>query len=475
MPMSFAAGLYVHSTPQTRSLFFVEMPMRTRLACVMIKFYLLRHRALTSQWLRFFAAGIGVSFAAVSSVFAQEADWNQFRGPNGDGHAPSGIPLAWSTTDGIAWKVPIPGRGWSSPVVGTDRIYLTTAVADDEDQDALGVDRELRALCLDATSGEILWNQKVLHQDGASAPRIHKKNSHASPTPILTKDRLFVHFGHMGTACLDLDGEIQWSQSSLPYSPTHGNGSTPVLHEGLLIYGADAAKNPFIVALHAKSGDVAWRTPRSETRAKRKFSFASPSIFKPEGGGAAQLISPASGAVFSYDPKTGQELWKAGYDEGYSVIPKPVFFGNLAFIGTGYDRATAIAVRIDDESTGDVTESHREWQITKRMAHTPSMLVAGDLLYVVSDGGIASCIEPKTGDIIWQERAGGSMSASPIYSDGRIYLLDETGTCTVLKAGREFEILSENALDERSLASPAIVGTDLLIRTEEHLFRISGK
>ncbi|MCP4849994.1 MAG: PQQ-like beta-propeller repeat protein [Verrucomicrobiaceae bacterium] len=401
-------------------------------------------------------------------------DWPKFRGPTGDGHARAkSVPLKWSATENVRWKVAVPGKGWSSPVLYSGRVYLTTAVTEGNDQDANGVDRELRSLCLDSVSGKVVWDTLVFRQDGRSAPRIHKKNSHASPTPIIEGDRVYVHFGHMGTACLDLDGKVLWRQADLGYPPLHGNGGTPVIFKDLLIYSADASKNPFVVALNKGTGKVVWRKARSETPANRKFSFSTPTLISLSD--STQLVSPASGAVFSYDPGTGKELWSVKYDQGYSVIPKPVVHDNMIFIGTGYDKPNVLGIRVDGKSKGDVTESHLEWKISKRAPHTPSMLIVDGLLYFISDGGIVSCVDPVTGAVVWQERGSGPISASPVYCDGRIYFLDEKGVCTVIRAGREFEVLATNDIGERSLASVAVDEGTIYLRTEKNLFRIGGQ
>ena len=407
--------------------------------------------------------------ALIFLTFSPASDWPKFRGPTGDGHANvKSIPLNWSATENVKWKVPVPGKGWSSPVLSGGKIYLTTAFAEGGNQDAAGVKRELRALCFDAETGKTVWDTKVFDQ-GASSKAIHKKNSHASPTPIIENGKVYVHFGHMGTACLDLKGKIIWTNDDLGYNPLHGNGGTPIIVDDLLIYSADALTDPFIVALYKKDGKVAWKKPRSETPQSRKFSFSTPTLIKT--GRGPQVISPASGAVFSYDPRTGEELWSVNYG-GWSVIPKPGVYKNMIFVGTGYERAHLLGIRIDEKSKGNVTDSHIEWEITKRAPNTPSFMIVGDLLYFISDGGIATCVEPMTGEVIWQERAAGPMSASPIHSNGRIYFLDEQGQTTVIKAGRKFEVLARNSINERTLASYAIGEGVIYIRSLKHLYRI---
>lgn len=407
--------------------------------------------------------------ALLFSSLSQANDWPRFRGPTEDGHAKvKSIPLKWSATENVKWKVPVPGKGWSSPVLSDGRVYLTTAYAQGDNQDAAGVKRELRVLCFDAENGKTVWDTKVFDQKASSRP-IHQKNSHASPTPIIENGKVYVHFGHMGSACLDLKGEIVWVNKELAYNPVHGNGGTPIVVGDLLIFSADAGTDPFIVALYKKNGKVAWKKPRSETPQSRKFSFSTPTLINM--GGRSQIISPASGAVFSYDPKTGEELWSVNYG-GWSVIPKPGVYKNMIFVGTGYERAHLLGIRVDEKSKGNVTDSHIEWEITKRAPNTPSFMIVDDLLYFISDGGIATCVDPMTGEVIWQERAAGPMSASPVHSNGKIYFLDEQGKSTVIRAGRKFEVLATNSINERTLASYAIGEGAIYIRSLNNLYRI---
>ena len=406
---------------------------------------------------------------AFLSVFISAKEWTKFRGPTGDGHVTvKSIPLKWSDTENVKWKVSVPGKGWSSPVISKGKIYLTSAVAEGDNQDAADVHRELRVICYDSSDGKELWDTKVFEQKPLKRP-IHSKNSHASPTPIIEDGKVYVHFGHMGSACLDSKGKILWKNNELKYDPLHGNGGTPIIVDNLFFYSADALTNPFVVALDKKTGKVLWKKQRSETDQSRKFSFSTPTLIRM--GGRSQIISPASGAVFSYDSKTGEELWSVDYG-GWSVIPKPGVYKNMIYVGTGYERAHILGIRVDEKSKGNVTESHVEWEITKRAPNTPSFMVVDDLLYFISDGGIATCVEPLTGEIIWQERTAGPISASPVYFNGMIYFLDEQGKTTVIKAGRKFEIIAENKIKERTLASFGISEGAIYIRSEKSLFRI---
>ena len=394
------------------------------------------------------------------------ADWPQFRGPDGNGHADAtNLPLEWGPEKNVAWRTEVPGKGWSSPSLSQGRIYLTSAVPVEEGS-ASG-DLDLVLYCYDAVRGKELWSKAIFRQDAKTAPGIHRKNSHASPTPLVEGSRIYVHFGHHGTACVDTSGEVVWKNQSLQYPPVHGNGGSPILVDGLLIFSCDGAENPFVVGLDAASGDEQWRFERP-TDSMKKFAFSTPTLITV--GGQKQLISPGAGMVNALDPKTGGEIWRVTYD-GYSVIPKPVFGNGLVYLSTGYDKASMIAIRPDGR--GDVTDTHVVWTLEKGASHTPSPLLIGIELYLVSDSGLATCVDVLSGKTIWQERVPGNYSASPLFADGKIYLVNEEGTGTVLRPGREFEKLAKNGFPEQTLASYAVADGAIFVRTEKALYRIS--
>ena len=344
-------------------------------------------------------------------------------------------------------------EGWSSPVVSKGKVYLTGATN-------VGDGVSLRAVCLDLGTGKVDWDVEAVKGEAGEATKKHKKNGLASPTAVVRDGKVYVHFGHMGTAALDLGGKVLWRQTSIKYPPLHGNGASPVLVDGLLVFSCDGLSDPFLVALDAGSGEVKWRTAR-ETGAKSQFSFATPLLIKVDG--VEQLISPFSGFVGSYEPRTGKELWRVGYGEGYSVIPRPVFAHGLLFIGTGYDRPSIYAV--------DPVKREAVWTQAKGAPNTPSMLVVGDELYVVSDSGIASCFDAKTGTAHWSERLGGGFSASPVFAEGKIYFLNEEGVGSVVKASKMFELVAKNELGDRTLASPAVLDGAILIRSASALWK----
>lgn len=419
----------------------------------------------------FSALAAGAGWMSPTSTVAEPA-WPEFRGPAAQGiSAEKDLPVEWGPEKNVVWKTDVAGIGWSSPVSDGKRIYLTTAVASNGNDEDPKADRSLRSLALDAATGKPLWDIEVFFAKAADSPGIHKKNSHASPTPILENGRLYVHYGHQGTACLDAEtGSILWSTREHAYKPVHGAGGSPVISDDLLIFNCDAAENPFVLALDKVTGKQRWKYERV-TDAKRKFSFCTPLLI--DVNGRRQLISPGSGAVCALDPKDGKEIWRARYGEGYSVVPRPVYSNGMIFLGTGYDKPSALAIKVDGE--GDVTDTHIAWTQMKFAPHNPSMVVVGDEVYMVADNGVMSCLNAKTGEAYYQERATGPISASLLYANGRIYAQDEKGVGIVVAAGKEFKVLATNDLAERSLASYAVLDSDLLIRTQGHLYRIGKR
>ncbi len=398
---------------------------------------------------------------ASTPLLAAETEWPQFRGPLGQGNsAAANVPTKWGEADNVAWRVDLPGKGWSSPVVSKGRIYLTSATSDGK--------TTLRALCLDAANGQVVWNTELFQPDAGSAGSMHRKNSLASPTPIVADGKMYVHFGHMGSAALDLNGKVLWRQTGLKYPPTHGNGGSPILTDGLLVFSCDAAKDPFIAALDTTNGNVKWKVPR-DTTAKKQFSFSTPLALSL--GGKTQVVSPGSGFVGGYDAANGKELWRVRYGEGYSVVPRPVYAHGLLYVSSSFDQAVLYAIR-PEGAKGDATDSAIVWSAKKGAPHTASAVVVGDEVYFVSDAGIATCADAKTGSIHWTERVGGNYSASPVAAGGNVYFLNETGTTAVVKAGTKFELVAKNDLGEATLASPAVIDGTIFIRGEQHLWKI---
>lgn len=406
-------------------------------------------------------------FLPVPIAFAGDA-WPTFRGPDGNGIADSTskLPIEWSAKENIAWRSELPGQGWSSPVVGDGRIYLSAAIPTKSGSDENSQAYVLSLLIVDASTGDLLETVEIMDQTADRSPRIHKKNSHASPTPILARDRIFVHFGHQGTACLSREGDVIWKNRELYFDPTHGNGGTPILVGNHLIFTCDGGKEPTIVALDAGTGKLVWEVGRPVS-AKKKFSFCTPTLINVNG--QQQVIAPGSDCVLALDPVTGETIWDVRYD-GYSVVPKPVYDNGLVFISTSFDNSKMLAIR--PTGSGVVTDTHVVWQVDRNIPKTPSMIAANGLVYSISDNGVAQCVEADSGDVVYQKRIGGNYSASPLMAGGHIYYTSEEGLTTVIRTGREFVKVSECDIPGRTLASLAVVDNSLLQRTEESLYRI---
>jgi outer membrane protein assembly factor BamB len=386
------------------------------------------------------------------------AQWPQFRGPTGQGHSSErGIPVEWSETQNIAWKVPVRGRGWSSPTVANGRIWITTAVAERGGA-------SLRAVAFDVETGRELLNVEVFRLSNANLK--NAKNSHASPTPIVDGNRVYVHFGGDGTAALDAtSGAILWTKR-FPYASQHGSGGSPALHEDLLIFSGDGHYEAWVIALDVRTGDVRWKTER-----RKPFDQAYTTPLVISVNGRNQVVSVGAYRAAAYDVETGKEIWMVRYEEGFSNVPRPVFGHGLVYLTTGFFQPAVLAVRAD--GTGDVTSTHVAWSMTRGAPFTPSPLLVGDELYVISDLGVLSCVDAKTGKLHWQQRIGGNHSASPVFADGRIYFLSEEGVATVIAPGTTFKRLADNELDGATLASMAIAHGSIFIRSLTHLYRIS--
>ena len=388
-----------------------------------------------------------------------DTDWPQFRGPTGQGHSTeTGLPLEWSESRNIVWKTPVPGRGWSSPVVADGRIWLTTATKDKG--------ASLRALAYDVENGRELINIEVFHL--RSADLANPKNSHASPTPIVENDRVYVHFGAQGTAALSTSGEIIW-KTRLPYESQHGNGGSPALYGDLLIVSCDGSDDAFVAALDKRTGKTRWRAPR---RQPFDQAYSTPLVIRV--GERDEIVSVGAYRAVAYDPETGKEIWRVSYANGFSNVPRPVYGHGLVYIATGFQQPSLLAVRAD--GTGDVTKTHIAWTLRRAAPLTPSPLLVGDELYVVNDGGIATCVDARSGEPRWIQRlGGGDYSASPVLADGRVYFLSESGVATVIAPGKNFRRLATNRLEGDTLASMAISAGSIFIRTDSHLYRIAEK
>jgi len=412
-----------------------------------------------------FAVGLFIAIIPCWLAAGAWADsWNQFRGPAGDGRAATAqLPVEWSETKNVVWKTELPGKAWSSPVEADGIVWLTNAPADGTRLSVVG---------LDAATGKVIHDIVVF--EVADPAFCHDYNSHSSPTPVVIDGKVFAHWGSAGTACLDAKtGAIVWSRQDLRCDHHRGPGSSPIPWEDLLIANYDGFDVQYVAALDRATGKTVWKTDRTidygSDNGDMKKAYCTPTVVDHEG--RKQLVSPGAVATIAYDPRTGKELWTVRHG-GYNAAIRPLFAAGLVVITT-QSGDQVVAVRPD--GSGDVTKSHVAWKLAKSAPSRPGQVIVGDHMYMVSDTGIFSCVDLATGQPTWTERRTGRHSASLLEGGGRIYACDEDGTTVVFAADPTgFRVLAENRLDAGCMASPAVVGDDLVIRTKSAVYRIGA-
>lgn len=416
-------------------------------------------------------AAIVICLGLVAGTLPLGAQWPQYRGPDGQGRSTSAaIPTEWSETRNVRWKTAIHGKGWSSPVILDNQVWMTTATEDG---------RELWAVAVDRGSGRILHDLKLFHV--ATPQEAHVFNSYASPTPVIEPGRVYVTFGSPGTAALDTQtGKVLWERRDLECNHFRGAGSSPIVFGDLLIMHFDGSDRQYLVGLDKRTGRTRWLTERSidfrdlQPNGKPKAdgdyrkAFATPHVVMV--AGRPVLVSIGSNAAYGYDPLSGKELWRLEERTSHSTGTRPIVWKDLVIYPTGFGAQQILAIRPDGR--GDVTTTHVVWRIPRGAPAKPSLMLVGDLIFMVTDTGIVSAVEARSGELVWRARATGTYSASPIATSDRVYIFDEDGKTTVFAAAREFRVLAENHLDAGFMASPAIAGNGLFLRTKTHLYRI---
>ena len=412
---------------------------------------------------------LGVVGLCLVSGLVNAGDWPEFRGPMQNGISErTDLPVTWSETENVRWFAKTKGLGWSSPVTLGDRIYFTSAINSEADASADGELRgrqNLNLVCINAKDGKEIFSKSIFEQPN-DAPKIHNKNSHASPTPVIDGGRIFVHFGHQGTACIDLEGNKIWENRKNAYPPTHGNGGSPIIAEGKLVLTCDGGETPCTIALDLVTGAELWKTTR-DVKAEKPFSICTPQLIKCNG--ISQIISQGSNVVQSLSPTNGEVLWLVRYD-GYSVVPRPIYSQGTLFICTGFNTAKLLA--IDPSGKGDVTDTHIKWTYGTSVPKTPSILCLNNQIVMASDDGIASGVDMQTGKEIGRKRLGGNYSSSPMASGDTVYFQSESGEALVMRIKESPEELSRNKLPGRIFASYSVIDQDLLVRCEEGIYRI---
>jgi len=423
--------------------------------------------------LKRFATAFCLGLVMASSVNGAE-HWTNYRGPNNQGHTDAkNLPVRWSESENVVWKTAIPGKAWSSPVIWGDRIWLTDA----PDSGSL-----LYAVCIDKNTGKTILRKKLLF---VVAPQYcHPFNSYASPSPVVEEGRVYLSFGSPYNGCLDSKtGEVIWERTDFVCNHFRGPGSSPFIYKDLFILHLDGADRQYVVALDKNTGKTVWQTNRSvdfqdldsttggpSRLGDLRKAYSTPMIA--DFSGKPILISLGSMALYGYKPDSGKELWRVEAIGSHSGTCRPVIGHGLVFSAMGM-RGELFAVRPDGH--GLVTDTHVVWQYKGAVPKRPSLLLVDDLLFMVDNDGVGACVEAKTGKEVWKARVGGNYSSSLIHADGKIYCSNETGKSTVIEAARQYKVLAVNKLDEGSMASPAVSGNALYLRTKTHLYRIEYK
>ena len=411
-----------------------------------------------------------LSILLAASVLA--SDWPAFRGPTGQGETDADPPVEWSATQNVVWRTELPGRGHSSPVLAADAAWVTAA---QEDGSAM------RLLAVDLPSGRLRHEVELFSP--ADVRRIHAGNTYASPTPVTDGRRVFAHFGRYGTAAVEAaTGEVLWRNDTLKVVHDGGPGSSPVLAGGVLFLTLDGADESYVCGLDPDTGGVLWKTPRSAPMRANTIThraFSTPLVLRR--GGAEFVVSPGPDQIHCYDPKTGQSLWHVRYT-GFSTVPCPAADESRLYFCTGFFDPELWAVSLDGlldgEPHGDVTESHVAWRFSGPVSDTPSPTLSESHVWIVSDKGVLTCVDKETGERTTARRVRDNVDASPLLTaGGRLYVCGKSGATTVwdVRDPASPEKLATNRLDGDVHASPAVVGDDLLIRTQSALYRIGRR
>lgn len=446
---------------------------------------IIRMKATTSAFMLTSVALFAGLLASAVNV-ARGADWPQWRGPGGQGHATEArdLPQKWSEQENVKWKTPLPGRGWSSPAIAGGKIWLTSAIetplteeekkkrlAKSDPSQPLTVSGPVnfRAICVDQATGKLLHDIDLMTEPEPDP--IHPLNSFASPSPILDDGKLYCHFGTNGTACVDVaTGRVLWTNREMRLKHENGPGSTPIIWKDYLVFHCDGSDVQYIAALDKRTGRMAWKTDRTgklNPNPQLKKAYGTPVVLTLDG--TEVLLSTGADWLYGYDPATGKELWKMNYGVlGFSIVPRPVAAHGMLYFSTSFMQPELLAVKL----AGPATTPEIAWRAKKGAPNMPSPIVVGDELYMVSDKGIVTCFDAVSGKQHYSERLGGNFCSSPLLADGRIYVGNREGQTFVIKPGKTFELLATNTLDGQIMASPAALDRALYVRTDKAMYRI---
>jgi outer membrane protein assembly factor BamB len=410
-------------------------------------------------------------FIQCSISTQKQESWTHFRGSNLDGHSISqNAPVTWSEISNIVWKTPIPGLAWSSPVVFGDQIWTSSATENG---------KELFAVCTDFNSGKIVKELILFKPD--SVQHIHPTNSYATSTPCIEDGFVYVHFGTYGTACIDTHTfKIVWTRTDLNCEHMQGAASSPFIYKNLLILHIEGTDVQYLIALDKRTGKTVWKTDRprefydSIEPVSRK-AYCTPIVVNVNG--KDQLISNGSQLAIAYEPETGLEIWRVYYGDD-STVSMPLSYDGLVYVNSGWmlpkDGSPFYArlLAVDPTGTGDVTKTRVTWEVEVDVPQITTPVIVDSLIYMVHERGTLTCLNAKTGSVVWKEKLNDIFNASVLYASGNIYLFSVKGKTYVIKPGLSFQLIAENQLNGQVKATPAIVRDNIIFRTDKFLYRI---
>jgi outer membrane protein assembly factor BamB len=400
----------------------------------------------------------------------QNQNWTHFRGSGLNGHAlVKNAPLNWGESSNIDWKVPVKGLGWSSPVVYEDQIWLTSAARDG---------KEFYTFCFDFETGKLLDEKTIFTSEDPQ--RIHSTNSYATPTPCIEKGYVYVHFGSFGTACINTRTyEVVWKRDDLPCEHMQGPASSPVIYKDMLILHLEGTKDPYVVSLNKRTGELIWKSVRppeiyDPIQPVYRKSYQTPIII--EVNGRDLMISNSAFMCFAHDVYTGEVVWTVEY--GYdSTVSMPLYHNGIVYVNSGWiflenKPSFTRQYAIDPSGEGDVTDTHVKWIYEDEVPQIPTPVIVDNRMYMVHDRGMVTCLDIQTGKPVWKEKLSGNFNSSPVYAGGNIYFINVKGECTIIKPGDKFQIVAENNIGETVKTLPVFVRDRMILRTEKNLFLI---
>ena len=402
--------------------------------------------------------------------------WPFRAGPTLNGHAAAAeadeLPVEFDIEKkkNVRWSLELEGSGHSTPTVADGKVWLTSATKDGKKQ---------YVWALNAETGDVIFHRLLFENENPESLN-NDINTYASPSCALEGDAVYVHFGSYGTARLDPETcETVWERRDISCRHYRGPGSSPIIHKHVLLLTFDGVDQQFLMGLDKRTGKTVWRTTRStdygdldengvpKREGDLRKAYSTPGLIKING--RTQMFSMGSRAGFAYDALTGEEIWGIRHDDFNAAAP-PCFYGNFAILNTGSSRANLLSVRLDETTRGDVTDSHVVWDRPKGNSRLSSPILAGNLIFMVTHTGVATCVNADSGEEVWKDRLGGTYIASPVAANGNIYFCSDDGAVTVIRASDTFEVVARNRLPAGIRSSPSIAGGNLYIRTFTHLY-----